>query len=59
MYHVTFGMPTLVLHVPIDLDELLENSTVTPNAFGGKSRRVVEMTEYVAVVFVVGILGSK
>ena len=36
--HITFWMPAFVAHVPVDLDELLENGTITPCAFRGISR---------------------
>ena len=56
MNHVTLRMPTLVLHIPINLHKLLENRATAPDAFGGEARRIVEMTIDVPVVLVVGIL---
>lgn len=35
--HVTFGMPALATHCPIDLYELLQNSRIAAWAFGGKT----------------------
>ena len=52
-------MPTFVTHVPVDLDELLEDGAVATYAFGSESRRIMKVTVNVAVVFVVGILGTE
>ena len=51
--HITFWMPAFVAHVPVDLDELLENGTITPCAFRGKTSGVVEMTIDIVFMFVI------
>jgi hypothetical protein len=57
--HVTLRMPTLVSVIPVDLDKLLQYSTVAACALCCEAGRVVEMAVYIAVVLVVGILGAK
>ena len=57
--HVALGMPAFVSHIPVDLDELLEDGRRAPDAFGGEAGRIVEMTVHVSAVFIVRVLGSK
>ena len=52
-------MPALVLHVPIDLDELFQDRTTATRTFCGKTRRVMKMAVHITIVFVVRILRSK
>ena len=52
-------MPTLVAHIPVDLDELLENRAIATCALGSEARRVVVMTVDVAFVLVVRVLRTK
>jgi len=59
MDHVAFWMPVLVLTVPIDLDELLEDRCLASVASLGKPSRVMVMTVYFPLVLVVAVLSSK
>lgn len=43
--HVTFRMPTLVLLIPVDLDELLEDRNSTADALRRESGAVVEVAD--------------
>lgn len=57
--HVAFRVPMLVLSIPKDLDELLENgclASVTPLR---KSCRVVIVTVYISLVLIVAILCTE
>jgi hypothetical protein len=54
--HVTFWMPALVAHVPIDLHELLQNCGVATRTFCRKARRIMIMAVHVAVVFIIRVL---
>jgi hypothetical protein len=45
--------------IPRDFDELFENRAFTPMTSNGELRAIVEMTVYIPLVFIVGILGSK
>jgi hypothetical protein len=49
----------LVLAIPVDLDELLENGGSATGALDGESGRVVEVAVDRAAVLVVGILRAK
>lgn len=49
----------LILIVPVDLDELLENCCSATRASDGESRRIVEMTEDPPVMLVIAILRSE
>jgi len=51
--HVAFWMPAFVTHVPIDLDELLQNSSVTACAFCRKACRIMVVAVHVVVVFII------
>ena len=57
--HVTLWMPALVSVIPVDLDILLQYGTVAAWALCCIAGRVVEMTVYITIVLVVGILGAK
>ena len=57
--HVAFGMPAFVSRIPVDLHELLQNGTIAPGALGGESCGVMVMTIHIAVMLIVGVLGSK
>lgn len=57
--HVALRMPALVPHVPIDLDELLQDRTTATRAFRGETRRVMKMAVHITIVFVVRILRSE
>jgi hypothetical protein len=59
MNHVTLWMPTLISVIPFDLDKLLQNGIVAPWALCCEPGRVVEMTVYIAVMLIVGVLGAK
>ena len=51
--HVALGVPSFVPIVRIDLHELLENGTIAPCAFRGKTSGVVEMTIDIVFMFVI------
>jgi hypothetical protein len=59
MDHVTLWMPMLVLSVSEDLDKLFENCGVTAVASLRKLCGVVVMTEYLSIVLVIAVLGTK
>ena len=46
-------MPTLILHIPIDLHKLLQNRTIATRTLGRESGRIMEMTIDVPFMFVV------
>ena len=52
-------MPALIPHIPVDLDELFQDGSRATGTFGGKSRRVVEMTVDVTIVLVVRVLWTE
>ena len=52
-------MPALIPHVTIYLNELFQDGAAATRAFGRKTSRVVEMTIYVPIVLVVGVLRAK
>lgn len=49
----------LVLIISIDFDKLLENGSLTPGASNGKAGRVVEMTKYPLIMFIVAVLWAE
>ena len=51
--HIALGVPAFAPIIPIDLRELLENGTITPCAFRGKTSGVVEMTIDIVFMFVI------
>lgn len=53
MDHIALRMPALVLHVAVDLDKLFENGAVTTRTLGGKASRVMKMTIYITLMFVI------
>jgi hypothetical protein len=57
--HIAFGVPTLVSHIPINLDKLLENGGIATGTLGRKAGRVVKMAVHIAVMFIVRVLGTK
>jgi len=59
MDHVAFRMPVLILTVPKDFHELLENRCLTSVASLGKLSRVMVMTIYLPLVLVVAVLSSE
>ena len=59
MNHVAFGVPVLVLAVPEDLDELLEDGSMAAAAALGELGGVVVMAVDMAIVFVIAVLGAK
>lgn len=52
-------MPVLVLPVAEDLNELFQNRSMTPMTPLRELSRVMEVTVDLALVFVVGVLGTK
>ena len=52
-------MPTLIPHIAVDLDELLQNGTVTARAFRCESGRIVIVTVDVSLVLIVRVLRTK
>ena len=52
-------MPAFVPIIPIDLHEMLENGTVTPYAFRGKTGGVVETTIDIVSVSVIRVLRTE
>ena len=46
-------MPTLILHIPIDLDKLFQNGRITTGAFRSESSGVVEMAINISFMFVI------
>ena len=52
-------MPALVAHIAVDLDELLEDRGVAPDALGREASRVVIMAIDVVRVLVIGVGGAK
>ena len=52
-------MSTLVAHIPVDLDELLENRTIATCALGSEARRVVEVAVDLALVLIVRVVRSE
>jgi hypothetical protein len=56
MDHIAFGMPTLILHVSIDLHVLLQNGTVAANAFRREAGRIMVMAINIVLVLVIRIL---
>ena len=59
MDHVALGVPVLVLTIPKDFDKLLQYGSLAAAAALGELRRVVIVTIYLTVVFVIAILRSK
>lgn len=59
MDHVALGVPVLVLTIPEDLDKLLQYGGLTTAASLGELRRVVIVTIYLAVMFVIAVLSPK
>lgn len=57
--HVTLWMPTLVFHIAIDLDELLQDSTVAPGTFCRKPGRIMVVAVDICFVLVVRVLRTK
>lgn len=57
--HVALRMPTLIPHIAINLDELLQDGTIAAGTLRRKSCRIMEVTVDVTVMFVVRVLGSK
>lgn len=57
--HVAFWMPVLVLSVSKDLDKLLQDCRVTTIAALRELGRVVVVTVYLSVVFVIAVLRTK
>ena len=49
----------LVLVVPVDLDELLQDGGAAASAADGEARRVVEVAEDTPVVLIVRVLRPK
>jgi hypothetical protein len=52
-------VPVLVLPVAEDLNELFQNRSMTPMTPLRELSRVMEVTVDLALVFVVGVLGTK
>lgn len=52
-------MPVLILAVSKDFDKLFEDGRLTAIAALGEFGRIVVMTVYVALVFVVAVLRAK
>ncbi len=59
MDHVALGMPTLVLHIAIDLHELLEDRAITPNALRREPSGIVKVAVNVAVVLIIRVLRTE
>lgn len=59
VYHVALGMPMLILPVSKDLDELLENGSLTASTPLCELRGVMVMAVHFPFVFVVAILCAK
>ena len=57
--HVTFRMPALITHIPINLHELLQNRSAAANASDRTTRRVMVMAIYVVVVLIIRIFRAK
>ena len=53
MYHITFRVPVLVDSVAEDLDELLQDGSLTPIALLREFGRVVVVAVHIAFVLVV------
>lgn len=52
-------MPRLLAHVPINLDELFQDSRVAPSAAVSKACRVVEVAVNTIFVFVIRVLSTE
>lgn len=57
--HITLWMPTLVSHIAVDLDELLQDGTVAPRAFRRKPGRIMIVAVDIRFVLVVRVLRTK
>ena len=54
--HVTLGVPALVPHVSVNLDELLQDCSAAPGALGREPRRIVIMAVDISIVFIVRVM---
>lgn len=59
VYHVTLGMPVLVLAIAKDLNKLLQDRVVATLTSLSKSCGVMVVTVHVALVLVVTVLCSE
>ena len=57
--HITFGVPVLILPIPENLDELLQDRSLTAIASLGVLGRIMIMTVHLAFMFIVAVLRPK
>lgn len=57
--HVTLWVPVFVLAVTINLDKLLQDRRPTSCTLDGVVERIVIVTVDLAIMFVIGVLGTK
>ena len=57
--HVALRVPVLVSVVPIDLNKLLQDSSLTSGTLDRKKRAVMKMTVYLALVLIVTVFRAE
>ena len=59
VHHIALGVPCLLAHVPVDLDELFKDGRVASGAAVSKAGRVVEVAIDAILVLVIRVLWTE